>query len=160
MIPSDNLAAATGLTSVQMRVLSFAQRELKMPARKVTIDARLRHDLGLSGRRAENFIRAFSQEFQVNFDALFERDEWTRYFGPERFPKRLPIFLCACLLITAMIFGGQLDAQWLWLIAVVGVWLARSKAWPMGRGTSDMLPLTLLDLAEAVEQGAWVKPLR
>jgi len=30
----------------------------------------------------------------------------------------------------------------------------------MGRGRSDMLPITLLDLADAVEEGEWVKQLR
>jgi len=160
MNPHDELATATGLTQVQQQVLAFAQAQLKLKPREAVIDARLLHDLGLTGRRADAFIRAFGQQFNVNCDALLDRQEWNRYFGPERFPRRLPIFLCLALLITAMILGGQLDAQWLWLLVVAGIWLARSKAWPMGRGRSDMLPITLLDLAEAVEEGAWVKPLR
>jgi hypothetical protein len=160
MNPSDELGMATGLTAVQHRVLTFAARQLKLKTSQARVDARLLHDLGLSGRRAEAFIRAFSQEFDVNCDALLEREEWNRHFGPERFPRRLPIFLCAALLVTAMILGGQLDVQWLWLLVALGVWLARSKAWPMGRGRSDMLPITLLDLADAVEEGEWVKRLR
>jgi hypothetical protein len=160
MNPSDELGGAAGLTPVQQQVLTFAERQLKLNPRQATIDARLLHDLGLTGRRAQVFMRAFSQEFNVNCDALFDREEWNRHFGPERFPRRLPIFLCAALLVTAMILGGQLDVQWLWLLVAVGLWLARSKAWPMGRGRSDMLPITLLDLAEAVEEGEWVKRLR
>ena len=160
MTPSDEPGLATGLTAVQLRVLTFAKLQLNLKPGQVTIDARLLHDLGLSGRRAEAFIRAFSQQFNVNCDPLLDREEWNRYFGPERFPRRLPIFLAVSLLITAMILGGQLDVQWLWLIVVVGLWLVRSKAWPMGRGRSDMLPITLLDLAEAVEAGEWVKRLR
>lgn len=160
MNPSDERGLATGLTPVQLQVLTFAKLHLNLKPRQVTIDARLLHDLGLSGRRAEVFIRAFSQQFNVNCDALLDSDEWNRYFGPERFPRRLPIFLCVSLLITAMILGGQLDAQWLWLLVAVGLWLVRSKAWPMGRGKSDMLPITLLDLAETVEEGEWVKRLR
>jgi len=160
MNPSDELVTATGLSPVQQQVLAFARAQLKLKTQQATIDARLLHDLGVTGRRAEAFIRAFSQNFNVNCDALLDREEWNRYFGPERFPRRLPIFLCVALLITAMILGGQLDVQWLWLLVAVGVWLARTKAWPIGRGRSDMLPLTLLDLAEAVEEGAWVKRLR
>jgi hypothetical protein len=30
----------------------------------------------------------------------------------------------------------------------------------MGRGRSDMLPVTILDLIDAVEAGGWVKRLR
>ena len=160
MNPSDELEAATGLSPVQQQVLTFAKLQLKLQPRQATIDARLLHDLGLSGRRAETFIRAFSQQFNVNCEALLDREEWNRYFGPERFPRRLPIFLCVALLVSAMILAGQLDAQWLWLVVAVGLWLVRSKAWPMGRGRSDMLPITLLDLAEAVDEGEWVKRLR
>ena len=159
MNPSDELGVADGLSPAQQQVLNFAKRQLQLKPRQATIDARLLHDLGLSGRRAEAFIRAFSQEFNVNCDALLKREEWNRYFGPERFPRRLPIFLCVVLVVTAMILGGQLDVQWLWLLVAVGVWLARSKAWPMGRGRSDMLPITLLDLADAVEEGEWVRRL-
>jgi hypothetical protein len=160
MNPSDEFGMAAGLTAAQQQVLEFARLQLKLNPRQATIDARLLHDLGLTGHRARVFIRAFSHEFNVNCAALLERDEWNRYFGPERFPRRLPIFLGVSLLVTAMILGGQLDAQWLWLIVAVGVWLRASKVWPMGRGRSDMLPVTLLDLAEAVEAGEWVKPLR
>jgi hypothetical protein len=160
MNPSDELAVTAGLSPVQQQVLAFAKRQLKLKPRQATIDARLLHDLGLTGRRAEAFIRAFSQEFNVNCDALLDREEWNRHFGPERFPRRLPIFLCVALLVTAMILGGQLDVQWLWLLVAVGLWLVRSKAWPMGRGRSDMLPVTLLDLADAVEEGGWVNRLR
>jgi hypothetical protein len=160
MNPSDEPGVSDGLSPAQQQVLSFARRQLPMKPNRVTIDARLLHDLGLTGRRAEAFIRAFSQEFNVNCAALLEREEWNRYFGQEHFPPRLPIFLCVALIVTAMIFGGQLDVQWLWLLVVVGVWLARSKAWPMGKGKSDMLPITLLDLAEALEEGEWVKRLR
>jgi hypothetical protein len=160
MNPSEELGMAAGLSPVQQQVLAFATRQLNLEPRQAIIDARLLHDLGLTGRRAAGFIRAFSQEFNVNCDALLDRDEWNRHFVPERFPRRLPIFLCVALLVTAMILGGQLDVQWLWLLVAVGVWLVRSKAWPMGRGRSDMLPITLLDLAEAVEEGGWVKRLR
>jgi hypothetical protein len=159
MNPSDELGVAEGLSLVQQQVLNFAKLQLRLKPRQATIDARLLHDLGLTGRRAEDFIRAFSQEFNVNCDALLDREEWNRHFGPERFPRRLPIFLCVVLVVTAMILGGELDVQWLWLLVAVGLWLARSKAWPMGRGRSDMLPVTLLDLADAVEEGKWVKRL-
>lgn len=148
------------LSPIQQRVLAFTASQLRLKPRQATLDARLLHDLGLTGNRAESFIRAFSQEFNVNFDALLDREEWNRHFGPERFPRLMPIFLAVALLVTAMILAGQLDAQWLWLVAAVGLWLARSKAWPMGRGRSDMLPVTILDLVAAVEEGEWVKPLR
>lgn len=148
------------LTPVQQKVLEFTTRQLVLKPDQATLDARLLHDLGLSGHRARTFIRAFSREFNVNCDALLERTEWNRHFGPELFPRRLPIFLSVALLVTAMILGGQLDAQWLWLVAAVGIWLSRSKAWPMGRGRSDMLPITILDLVAAVEEGEWVKGLR
>jgi len=160
MNPPNELGVSDGLSPVQQQVLNFAQRQLRLKPRQATIDARLLHDLGLTGRRAESFVRAFSQEFNVNCDALLDREEWNRHFGPERFPRRLPIFLCVVLVVTAMILGGQLDVQWLWLLLAVGLWLARSKAWPMGRGRSDMLPITLLDLADAVEEGEWVKRLQ
>jgi len=149
-----------GLSAVEQRVLAFTALQLNLPPRQVTPDARLRHDLGLTGGKARTFIRAFSREFNVNCDALLTRDEWNRYFGAERFPRRLPIFLCVLLIVTGMILGGQLDAQWLWLLVAVGIWLARSKAWPIGRGRSDMLPITPLDLSEAVEEGQWTKHLR
>ena len=148
------------LSPIQQRVLDFTTNQLRLKPRQATLDARLLHDLGLTGRRAESFIRAFSREFSVNCDALLDREEWNRHFGPELFPRRLPIFLSVALLVTGMILGGQLDAQWLWLVAAVGIWLARSKAWPMGRGRSDLLPVTILDLVAAVEEGEWVKSLR
>jgi hypothetical protein len=160
MNPSDELGTATGLTPVQQQVLTFAKLRLRLKPRQATIDARLLHDLGLTGRRAEAFIRAFSQEFNVNCGGLLDREEWNRHFGPDRFPRRLPMFLCAALLVTAMILGGELDVQWLWLLVAIGLWLVLSKAWPMGRGRSDMLPITLLDLAEAVEEGEWIRRLR
>jgi hypothetical protein len=147
------------LTPLQQQVLAFATLQLHLKPGQATLDARLLHDLGLTGHRARAFIRAFSREFNVNCDALLDRDEWNRHFGRERFPRRLPIFLAVTLFVTAMILGGQLDAQWLWLPVAVGVWLARSKAWPMGRGRSDMLPVTILDLVAAVEEGEWVKAL-
>lgn len=149
----------TDLTPLQQQVLEFTTLQLNLKPRQATLDARLLHDLGLTGSPARRFIRAFSQEFNVNCDALLDREEWNRHFGRERFPRRLPIFLSVTLLVTAMILGGQLDPQWLWLVVAVGIWLARSKAWPMGRGRSDMLPVTILDLIAAVEEGEWVKRL-
>ena len=147
------------LTPLQHRVLEFTMRQLSLKPRQVVLEARLLHDLGLTGHRARAFIRAFGREFNIDCSALLERDEWNRHFGPERFPRRLPIFLCVALVVTAMILGGQLDAQWLWLVVAVGVWLARSKAWPMGKGRSDMQPITILDLVAAVEEGEWTKRL-
>jgi len=154
------MQAQSDLTPLQRQVLAFTTLQLHLKPSEATLDARLLHDLGLTGNRARSFIRTFSQEFQVNCDALLDSDEWNRHFGRERFPRRLPIFLAVTLFVTAMILGGQLDVQWLWLPVAVGVWLARSKAWPMGRGRSDMLPVTILDLIDAVEAGGWVKRLR
>ncbi|MDR3718795.1 MAG: hypothetical protein P4K98_08330 [Bryobacteraceae bacterium] len=147
------------LTPLQRQVLDFTTLQLHLKPSQARLDARLLHDLGLTGHRARSFIQAFSHEFNVNCDALLDRDEWNRHFGRERFPRRLPIFLAVTLFVTAMILGGQLDVQWLWLVVAVGVWLARSKAWPMGRGRSDMLPVTILDLVAAVEEGEWIKAL-
>jgi hypothetical protein len=148
------------LTPLQQKVLAFTALRLNLEPEKVPLDARLLHDLGLSGSRAKAFIRAFSREFHVNCDSLLDREEWNRHFGRERFPRRLPIFLSVTLLVTAMILGGQLDPDWLWLPVAVGVWLARLKAWPMGKGRSDMLPVTILDLIAAVEDGEWARRLR
>ncbi len=156
----SRMGTLSDLTPVQHNVLEFTTLRLNLKPQQVTLDARLLHDLGLTGHRAKTFIRAFSHEFNVNCDALLDREEWNRHFGKERFPRRLSIFLSVALLVTAMILGGQLDVQWLWLVVAVGIWLARSKAWPMGRGRSDMLPITILDLVAAVEEGEWVKRLR
>jgi hypothetical protein len=158
--PAAPASTLSDLTPLQHRVLEFATVQLQLKPRQVRLDARLLHDLGLTGRNARAFIQAFSLEFEVNCDALLAHDEWNRHFGPERFPRRLPIFLAVTLAVTGMIAGGQLDVQWLWLLVAVGVWLARSKAWPMGRGRSDMLPVTLLDLVTAVEEGGWVRAPR
>jgi|GEM_PF-2150172 len=153
------MAIYSDLTPLQERVLAFTMSELNLNPKQATLDARLLHDLGLTGSRARAFIHAFSREFHVDCSALLEHDEWNRHFGREHFPPRWSLFLAVTLLVTGMIFAGQLDVQWLWLVAAVGVWLARSKAWPMGKGRSDMLPVTILDLIAAVEEGAWVKRL-
>ena len=83
----SQMGTLSDLTPVQHKVLEFAMVQLKLKPQQATLDARLLHDLGLTGHRAKIFIRAFSHEFNVNCDALLlDREEWNRHFGQERFP--------------------------------------------------------------------------
>ena len=133
MNPPNELGVSDGLSPVQQQVLNFAQRQLRLKPRQATIDARLLHDLGLTGRRAESFVRAFSQEFNVNCYARLDREEWNRHFGPERFPRRLPIFLCVSLVVTAMILGGLPIVTVIALMFVAPGYLDGMAADPDGR---------------------------
>lgn len=149
-----------GYDPLELRVLAFTARQRGIAEEKVDLLSRLREDLGLDGEDAVVFFEAFSQEFNVNLDALRGK-RWKRHFAPARHPAagaRVAAFILLTLFLTASILSGYFGWTSLWFLVLAAIWLFGSQAWPISWLWPATIPITVQDLVDAAAAGRWVKP--
>ena len=60
-------------------IIQFVSEETRVPAKKLNLETRLFHDIGLDGEDARELLDKFSYQFNVDISDL----EFDMYFGPE-----------------------------------------------------------------------------
>ena len=103
------------------RVESFVSKFWLQEKSSLPENTRLQHDLGLDGTDAEEFMEAFSEEFDVDMSEF----EFDSHFGPEAPPN-----------LTTL-------ARYLYCRLVGGD--------PSGLISSELIPITLRDLVSAAK---------
>ena len=109
------------------RVVSFVSKFWHAEKSSLSEGTRLQHDLGLDGTDAEEFMEAFSEEFNVDMSEF----EFDKHFGPEAPPNLTTLVrYLYCRLV-----GGD----------------------PAGLISSELIPITLRDLVSAAKAKKWHK---
>ena len=137
----------------QAEVIDLVARERGLPPEKVHLSHRLLQDLGMDGDDAVDFFNSVNERFGTDLTHL--REQWGQHFGPEGFSCWIGLVLIAVAVIGGVVAGAAgLSTFWGVAIAValLAAWL-----WVMPRwGPPDrMVPITVEDVAAAVEAGAW-----
>lgn len=127
-----------------------------VPARKVTLDARIVHDLGVDGDDAAELFEELHKRFGTDFDAL--EVQWREFFNTEGASPHAILFGIPAVIIFGAV-AGIISAVWhrpkivavlvALLLLVAGSWLL--SRW-FGR---ELRPLTVGGLAQIVEAGRW-----
>jgi len=124
---------------------------------KVRLSDRLLQDIGMDGDDAVDFFNRVHERFGTNLKSLHER--WSEHFRPEGFSCWNGLFIAPFVVIGAVIgdFVGP-SKFWSYVIAftvaaaLLAAWLRVMRRW----GPPDrMVPVTVQDVVEAVEAGAW-----
>jgi hypothetical protein len=127
-----------------------------LPARRVTPDARILHDLGVDGDDAAEIFEALQEQFGTDFTEL--NRQWRVFFNTEGASSR------AVLIGIPVIIGcggaaGALAAALHWTSIVawgLAIALFVGGGWLFSRWLSRQLqPLTVAGLAEIVQAGRW-----
>lgn len=127
-----------------------------VPARKVTRDARIMHDLGVDGDDAAELFEELHKRFGTDFGAL--EGQWREFFNTEGASPHAILFGIPAIIIFGAV-AGIISAVWHWpklvavllalLLLVVGSrLLSRCFA-------RELRPLTVRGLAQIVEAGRW-----
>ncbi len=109
------------------RIASFVSKVWHQEKSSLSENTRLQHDLGLDGTDAEEFMEAFSKEFNVDMSEF----EFDSHFGPEAPPKLTTLVrYLYCRLV-----GGD----------------------PSRLVDTELIPITLRDLVSAAKAKKWHK---
>lgn len=73
------------MDELETEILEFVAKETGFNSKKLNLDSRLFHDLGMDGIDGIELIEALKEKFNVNLDGI----DYTRHFGPEAGPKIL-----------------------------------------------------------------------
>lgn len=127
-----------------------------VPARKVTRDARIVHDLGVDGDDAAELLEELHKRFGTDFGEL--EGQWREFFNAEGASPRTILFGIPAIIMVGAV-AGTISAVLHWpklvamalafLILVVGSWFL--SRW-FGK---KLRPLTVGGLAQIVEAGRW-----
>lgn len=127
-----------------------------VPARKVTRDARIVHDLGVDGDDAAELFEELHERFGTDFGAL--EGQWREFFNTEGASPRAILFAIPATIIFGAV-AGIISAvlHWPKLVAVLLALLllvAGSRLLSLWFGR-ELRPLTVGGLAQIVEAGCW-----
>ncbi len=117
--------------------------------------SRLVEDLGIDGDDAAELFAAIADRFGTKLSGL--SSEWERHFRPQMtsWPNRLALWSC--------VLGGALLALSLHVSAVWGLGfclgLIALRTWELSTFPREAtVPLSVADVAAAIERGAWKAP--
>lgn len=137
------------------RIRSFTAKELGCKLYKISIDTRLRWDLGMVGDDAVEFFEAFAREFEIPLESLQGLD-MRKHFGDESdfYEGGLITGLFLLVVVSPMFFFGL----WPWivimpLLACVAVYACSRKAEIKYGRAPDVIRVK--HLVEAAEARAW-----
>ncbi|WP_443970229.1 acyl carrier protein [Sphingobium sp. CR28] len=127
-----------------------------VPARKVTPDARILHDLGVDGDDAAEIFEALQDRFGTDFTEL--NRQWRVFFSTEgASPRAILIGILAIIICSGA--AGVLTAALHWpSVAAWGLAIAMfvGGGWLFSRWFGrELQPLTVAGLAEIVQAGRW-----
>lgn len=110
----------------EKEVIDFVSQYLSLSKDEATPDTSLRHDLGVDGDDAVEFLQAFSIKFNVDISSI----QIEKHFGPERGPG--PLFL---------LYPVMLLLKWLF------DWNPKVH--------NSFIPIKIKDLVDFVSHGRW-----
>jgi hypothetical protein len=127
-----------------------------VPAHKVTLDARIVHDLGVDGDDAAELFEDLHRRFGTDFGAL--EDQWREFFNTEGASPRSILYGIPAVIIFGAV-AGNISAVWRFP-KVVAVLLAlcvlAAASWLLSRWFGkELRPLTVGGLSQIVEAGRW-----
>ena len=146
-----------GDETTEAHVLRFVADKTNVRLEKVSLVARLGHDLGVDGDDAVELFEAYEKEFHVDLRLLWET--WSEHFGPEASFFVSPPFLVACVAIgTSIIFlqiisGISLPSWSIVVVAIVGGFFVALGYVRVYR--TPLKEITVADLVNAARRGAW-----
>lgn len=139
--------------AIASEVMDLLAAERGLAPDKVHASSRLFQDLGLNGDDAVDFFASLEDRFGTDLTALYGR--WPDYFGPEVFGWHGGILIVVTAIIGASV-AGILNlgiAMGIALsILLLAAWTWGLKKW--GR-RSKLQPITVAQVIDAVEAGAW-----
>jgi len=146
--------------SLDRRIVDFTAHRLQANPDKVTQEARLREDLGLTDDEAMEFFEAYSAEFKVDVDWLFSR-YWVRHFGPFGigWGSLILMFLTAGSAGLLAGFAAPREAWLLWASLTL-LELVVLRGFPFTAPELNLVPIRVSDLARAARLGFWFEPGR
>jgi len=137
-------------------VHSILVNGLGVPARNVTLDARIVHDLGVDGDDAAELFEELHKRFGTDFDAL--EVQWREFFNAESASPYTILFGIPAVIVFGAV-AGVISAVWHWpkIVAVlVALLLLVAGSWLLSRWFGrELRPLTVGGLAQIVEAGRW-----
>lgn len=127
-----------------------------VPARKVTRDARIVHDLGVDGDDAAELFDELHKLFGTDFGAL--EGQWREFFNMEGASPRTMLFGIPAIIVFGAASGIMSAVlHWPKLVAVLlALVLFVASSWLLSRWFGrELRPLTVGGLAQIVEAGRW-----
>jgi len=134
-------------------VIDLVAHERGLPPERLHLSDRLLHDLGMDGDDAVDFFNSVHEQFGTDLTHLHEH--WSEHFGPESFS-----FWYGLIIILAAVIGGAvagmtgLSSFWGFVI-VVALLAAALWAIQRWRPPDRTIPITVGEVAAAIEAGAW-----
>jgi hypothetical protein len=134
------------------RAKRFVRDQTGFPLQDISLDTRLRDDIGLAGDDAYEFFLAFAKEFEVD-RKTFATFKIEKHFGNEGLSLLAP----GCLILLLAVFVGGLGVYWvaLAMILVGVVQLLRDFVGFRGRSQEAHGEITVKDLVDAAEAKKW-----
>lgn len=149
---------------LEERVFRFVAGQTGVKVKKLTLDSRLLHDLGVDGDDATDFFDAYSKEFGVNIEKL--RSDFGYYFGDE---GGGPAIWMMVLWITSAIISNTLAERvgwlpwWGWLCSLVllsfvtVLWISSVLYKRSGGDDTRYTAITIKDLVDSAAAGKWLE---
>jgi len=137
----------------QSEIIDLVAHERGLPREKMHLSDRLLHDLGMDGDDAVDFFNSVHERFGTDLTHLHEH--WSEHFGPEGFSCWYGFAIVPAAVIGGAVAGiTGLPPLWGFVITVA---LLTAALWASRRwGPPDRtVPITVMEVAAAVEAGAW-----
>lgn len=104
---------------IEQSILAFVARETGRNPKRLALNSRLVHDLGVDGDDAVELFEKFGEKYGVDLTALFQN--WDHHFAPEGSGPGIGFMIVTG---AALIFGDLLHRAyppipaWAWMIAL------------------------------------------
>jgi acyl carrier protein len=69
------------MTDIEQSVVGFVAEETGYNPKRLALDSRLAHDIGVDGDDAVELFQKFEKRYEVDLTSLYEH--WDQHFGPE-----------------------------------------------------------------------------
>jgi len=155
--PHGNLASDSPSTphpEIEQSILAFVARETCRNPKRLALNSRLVHDLGVDGDDAVELFEKFGEKYGVDLTALFQN--WDHHFVPEGSGPGIGFMIAVG---AAAILGDLLHRAyppipaWAWMIPPPIAYLfvhAKFFAEP-----ADCVPITIQELVDAAISRTW-----
>ena len=155
--PHGNLGAGSPsmpYSEIEQSILAFVAKETGHNPKRLALNSRLVHDLGVDGDDAVELFEKFGEKYGVDLTALFQN--WDQYFVPEG--HRLGMG-CMIAVGVAAILGDLLHRAyppipaWAWMIALpIACLFVHAKFFAE---SADCVPITIQELVDAAISRTW-----
>lgn len=142
-------------TDVEQQLIAMLAKECGLPIDRIKPSSRLSDDLGMDGDDAVEFFVAVKDTFGTDISLLEEN--WNRHFGPEGLSCWLGVIVIPIAFLVGMIAAHFGLPDWAAFIAALIAIVAALWALNKIPSKNPLIPITVDELASAVETGKWSK---